>query len=236
MPSNSEDSNINDVSTNTAGEESQAAEAAEDSAATSPESGQVSLTVSKALLKKIVAVVVAVALIALIGVGIWQWIDKSRQLSAFDDVQSSSNTFVTALVSTMNSENTGNTKDILGPLTTGDLHNRMSQERKDTEKSVSDLKLKVTSKVLVSAVESFDTKNAKSLVMAEVTGTSATLPSGAANLMVFRLDLSKVDGKWLVSKFDGPPGSRDGRIDPSQSLPGAGGATPSATPTPTPTG
>ncbi|GAB18814.1 hypothetical protein GOEFS_065_00080 [Gordonia effusa NBRC 100432] len=208
---------------------------------TESKSDSISLTISTSLLKKIGVGVVAVALIALLGVGIWLAVDKvresgdaSRQLSAFDEAKAASDKFVTALVSTSNADKAGGYKEILGPLSTGDLRTRLEKERVDTEKSVADLKLKVSSKILVSSVESFNTDSAKTLVMAEVTGTSAQLPSGASNLMVFRLDLSKVDGKWLVSKFDGPPGSRNGQIDPNQSLPGASPTAPATTPAPAP--
>lgn len=191
----------------------------------------ISLTISKTMLKKVAVGVVVIALLAVVGVGVWQWVSKSRQLATFDEAETASNAFVTALVSTSNADNAGNYKDILGPLATGDLRTRLEKDRADTEKNVADLKLKVSSKILVSAVESFTAESAKTLVMAEVTGTSAQLPTGASNLMVFRLELSKVDGKWLVSKFDGPPGSRNGQIDPSQSLPGASTTT---TPAPAP--
>lgn len=196
----------------------------------------ISLTISKSLLKKVAAGVVVVALLAVVGVGVWQWVSKSRELAAFDEAKTASNTFVTALVSTSNADNAGNYKDILGPLATGDLRTRLEKDRADTEKNVADLKLKVSSKILVSAVETFSADSAKTLVMAEVTGTSAQLPTGASNLMVFRIDLSKVDGTWLVSKFDGPPGSRNGQIDPSQSLPGASTTTPAPTTSAPPAG
>lgn len=200
-----------------------------DGDAQSASSGQISLTISKSLIYKVLAVLAVVAVVVVIAVGAWQLVEKNRRLAAFDDVKAASDTFVTALVSTTNAANAGSYKEKLGPLSTGDLRDRLEKERADTEKSVADLRLQVTSKILVSAVESFDNDSAKALVMAEVTGTSAKLPSGASNLMVFRLDLQKVNGSWLVSKFDGPPGSKNGQIDPSQSLPGS-----QATPTPTP--
>ncbi|GAC69999.1 hypothetical protein [Gordonia soli] len=190
---------------------------------------QISFTVSgRGVLKAIaalavVALVVAVVLLAL------QARQQSQRLDAFTDSKAASEEFVTKLVSTLNAENADNYKELLGPLSTGKLRERLEQDRQATQQNVESLKLQATSSIKLSSVESFGTDSAKTLVMAEVSGRSATAPNGTSNLMVFRLDLSKEDGRWLVSNVDGPPGSANGQIDPSQSLPGGGGALPGAT-------
>ncbi|NMO04208.1 DUF3176 domain-containing protein [Gordonia sp. TBRC 11910] len=204
--------------------------AADDATDASASNGDISLTISKSMLKKVAAGVLVVALIAVIGVGVWQWVEKSRQLSAFDDVKSASEKYVTALISTLNTDQAANSKEILGPLSTGDLRARLEKDRADTEKSVTDLKLKVTAKIYFSAVESFDNSSAKTVVLAEASGTSAQAPSGASNTMVLRLGLRHEDGKWLVSSVDGLPGNSSGKIDPSQSLPATTTSAPASTP------
>ncbi|MFE0749916.1 hypothetical protein [Gordonia sp. NPDC058843] len=194
---------------------------------------EISFTVTSGGIKKVLAAVVAVALVALVAFLGWRAYDLQREADAFADSKTASADFVTKLVTTLNADNAGNSKELLGPLSTGELRSRLEQERADTEANVESLNIEVSSTISVVAVESADADTAKTVVMAEVTGRSAKLPSGGTSLMVFRLDLSKEDGKWLVSKVDGPPGSPSGQIDPSQSLPGAGGA-PAPQPSPAP--
>ncbi|GAC55477.1 MULTISPECIES: hypothetical protein [Gordonia] len=198
-----------------------------------------SLTVTASGIKRAFG---ALAIVALIVAGVflgWRTYTLQSEANAFADAKTASADFVTKLVTTLNADNAGNSKELLGPLSTGELRQRLEQERADTEQNVESLKIEVSSKISVVAVETVDTDTAKTVVMAEVTGRSVKLPSGGTSLMVFRLDLSKEDGTWLVSKVDGPPGSPSGQIDPSQSLPGAGGApapAPSPAPAPAPAG
>ncbi len=190
-------------------------------------------TVTGGGIKKVLVAIVAVALIALVAFFGWRAYDLQREADAFADSKAASADFVTKLVTTLNADNAGNSKELLGPLSTGELRNRLEQERADTEANVESLNIEVSSTISVVAVETVDADTAKTVVMAEVTGRSVKLPSGGTSLMVFRLDLSKEDGKWLVSEVDGPPGSPSGQIDPSQSLPGAAGA-PAPQPSPAP--
>ncbi|MBR7192741.1 MULTISPECIES: hypothetical protein [unclassified Gordonia (in: high G+C Gram-positive bacteria)] len=194
---------------------------------------EISFTVTGGGIKKVLAAIVAVALIALVAFFGWRAYDLQREADAFADSKAASADFVTKLVTTLNADNAGNSKELLGPLSTGELRNRLEQERADTEANVESLNIEVSSTISVVAVETVDADTAKTVVMAEVTGRSVKLPSGGTSLMVFRLDLSKEDGKWLVSEVDGPPGSPSGQIDPSQSLPGAAGA-PAPQPSPAP--
>ncbi|MHC3003217.1 hypothetical protein [Gordonia metallireducens] len=196
-----------------------------------------SLTVTASGIKRALGALVIVALIAAVGFLGWRTYTLQREDAAFADAKTASADFVTKLVTTLNADNAGNSKELLGPLSTGELRKRLEQERADTEQNVEALKIEVSSKISVVAVETVDKDSAKTVVMAEVTGRSVKLPTGGTSLMVFRLDLDKEDGKWLVSKVDGPPGSPSGQIDPSQSLPGAGGApAPQPSPAPAPAG
>lgn len=196
-----------------------------------------SLTVTASGIKRALGVFVVIALIAAVGFLGWRTYTLQSEATAFADAKTASADFVTKLVTTLNADNAGNSKELLGPLSTGELRKRLEQERADTEQNVEALKIEVSSKISVVAVETVETDSAKTVVMAEVTGRSVKLPTGGTSLMVFRLDLAKEDGKWLVSKVDGPPGSPSGQIDPSQSLPGAGGApAPQPSPAPAPAG
>lgn len=198
-----------------------------------------SLTVTASGIKRALGALVVVALIAAVGFLGWRTYTLQSEATAFADAKTASAEFVTKLVTTLNADNAGNSKELLGPLSTGELRKRLEQERADTEQNVEALKIEVSSKISVVAVETVEADSAKTVVMAEVTGRSVKLPTGGTSLMVFRLDLDKEDGKWLVSKVDGPPGSPSGQIDPSQSLPGAGGAPapqPSPAPAPNPGG
>lgn len=204
-----------------------------ESAKDSSDRREISFTVTGGGIKKVLAAVVAVALVALVAFLGWRAYDLQREADAFADSKTASADFVTKLVTTLNAANAGNSKELLGPLSTGELRTRLEQERADTEANVESLNIEVSSTISVVAVETVDADSAQTVVMAEVTGRSVKLPNGGTSLMVFRLDLSKEDGKWLVSKVDGPPGSPSGQIDPSQSLPGAGGA-PAPQPSPQP--
>ncbi|PKZ66559.1 hypothetical protein CYJ73_06635 [Gordonia terrae] len=204
-----------------------------ESAKDSSDRREISFTVTGGGIKKVLAAVVAVALVALVAFLGWRAYDLQREADAFADSKTASADFVTKLVTTLNAANAGNSKELLGPLSTGELRTRLEQERADTEANVESLNIEVSSTINVVAVETVDADSAQTVVMAEVTGRSVKLPNGGTSLMVFRLDLSKEDGKWLVSKVDGPPGSPSGQIDPSQSLPGAGGA-PAPQPSPQP--
>lgn len=196
-------------------------------AATPAPSGgkQVSFTVTGRSV--LLALLSLVTIAALVGCGVLGWMlySERERAQAFDDSKAASEEFVTKLVSTLNSGSASQYKEIIGPLSTGKLRDRLEQERTDTEKSVEDLKLEATSKIVSSSVDSYSTDSAKTVVMAEVTGRSATAPSGATNLMVFLVDLQKVDGNWLVSEFNGPPGTEaSGMLDGSQ-MPGTTGTT-----------
>ncbi|WP_279105695.1 hypothetical protein [Gordonia paraffinivorans] len=180
------------------------------------------VTITARGIRRAVGALLVIALIAAVGFLGWRTFTLQREADAFADAKTASADFVGKLVTTLNAENAGNSKELIGPLSTGELRKRLEQERDDTEQNVEALKIEVTSKINVVAVETVSTDTAKTVVLAEVTGRSVKLPTGGTSLMVFRLDLAKEDGKWLVSKVDGPPGAPSGQIDPSQSLPGGG--------------
>lgn len=197
--------------------------------ATTPGGRQISFTVTGRGLLRALAAVVGVALVVGIAWLGWSHHQQSGRLAAFDETKSASEKFVQTLVTTLNTDNAGNSKELLGPLSTGDLRKRLEQDRAATEQNVQSLKIEATSTIKSSSVQDFTTETAHTVVMAEVRGTSTNVPNGATNLMIFLLELRKVDGQWLVATVDGPPGSASGAVDPSQSLPGTGGA-PSAAP------
>ncbi|MGW0036026.1 hypothetical protein [Gordonia sp. NPDC003376] len=206
--------------------------------ATKKENREFSITLSGRALWRALGVIVVIALAAAVGVLGWLVYQGDQKRSAFDDSKQVSEDFVTRLVTTINPGNTDKYKEILGPLSTGDLRKRLEQDRADTEQNSQALAIEATSKIVSSSVESVDTDAAKTTVMAEVSAKSANVPNGETRLMIFMLDLTKVDGQWLVSEFSGPPGStKSGIVDPSQSLPGQGQSTaPTTTPAPTPAG
>ncbi|MEO9327634.1 hypothetical protein [Gordonia aurantiaca] len=185
-----------------------------------------SLTITTRGILRTLGALLVIALIVVVGFLGWRTYTLQREADAFADAKTASADFVAKLVTTLNADNAGKSKELLGPLSTGELRERLEQERDDTEQNVEALKIEVTSKINVVAVETVSTDTAKTVVMAEVTGRSVKLPTGGTSLMVFRLDLAEEDGKWLVSKVDGPPGAPSGQIDPSQSLPGTGGGAP----------
>ncbi|MGW5521436.1 hypothetical protein [Gordonia sp. NPDC003950] len=203
-----------------------------------------SITLSSRSLLRVLGAIVVVALIAGVAVLGWLYYSDQQRLKAFDASKQVSEQFVTRLVTTINPGNTDKYKEILGPLSTGALRSRLEQDRAATEQNSQALAIEATSKIVSSSVASFDTDSAKTTVMAEVTARSAQIPNGETRLMIFILDLQKVDGNWLVSDFSGPPGSeKSGVVDPSQSLPGqstpsssAPAPAPTETPAPTPAG
>ncbi|WLP90431.1 hypothetical protein [Gordonia sp. NB41Y] len=204
---------------------------------TKKEGREFSITLSGRSLRRALGAIVVIALVVAVAVLGWLVYQGDQRQSAFDDSKQVSEDFVTRLVTTINPGNTDKYKEILGPLSTGDLRKRLEQDRADTEQNSQALAIEATSKIVSSSVESVDDDTAKTTVMAEVTAKSANVPNGETRLMIFMLDLSKVDGQWLVSEFSGPPGStKSGIVDPSQSLPGQGqSAAPTTTPAPGPT-
>lgn len=181
-----------------------------------------SFTVTGGGLLKALAVLVALALVVACAVLGIVTSKQNDRLDAFDESKAASEEFVVALISTLNTSNAGNMKEILGPLSTGALRGRLEQETTQTEDQVSELQITASADIASTSVEYFDGQSARTTVMAQVTGRSATAPQGGTNLMIFLLDLNKEDGQWLVSAFNGPPGSeQSGVVDPSHSLPGA---------------
>ncbi len=190
---------------------------------------QVSFTITGSGLLKALAALIGIALVAGVALLGWGYHQQSQRIAAFDETKVASEKFVQTLVTTLNSDNAGNSKELLGPLSTGDLRKRLEQDRQATEQNVQSLKIEATATIKSSSVQDVTTDSAHTVVMAEVRGTSTNVPNGATNLMIFLLALSKENGKWLVASVDGPPGANGTTIDPNQSLPGTGGA---ATPVP----
>ncbi|MEP9414093.1 hypothetical protein ABLE92_07035 [Gordonia sp. VNQ95] len=229
------DAAADDLETSTADTVPSSAPADRDTSKGTGKGKEFSITLSSRSLLRVLGAIVVVALIAGVAVLGWLYYSDQQRLKAFDASKQVSEQFVTQLVTTINPGNTDKYKEILGPLSTGALRSRLEQDRAATEQNSQALAIEATSKIVSSSVASFDTDTAKTTVMAEVTARSAQIPNGETRLMIFILDLQKVDGNWLVSDFSGPPGSeKSGVVDPSQSLPGQ--STPSSSaPAPAPT-
>ncbi len=191
-------------------------------------------TVSARTLKRIAAGVVGVAVIAALAFGGWSLYDTKRELAAFDDSKTAASDFVTKYFSVvLGQEQSASTiKDAVLPLTTGAMHDRVEKDSQGAVDFAKETKIaNFTSKITSSSVSSFDRDHAVVVVAAEFSGTSATAPTGGKNLMLLQLDMSKVDGDWLVSNLDVMPGV------PTGSTPDQQPAAPSApAPAPAPAG
>ncbi|MGK2321385.1 hypothetical protein [Gordonia rhizosphera] len=161
------------------------------------------MTISARGLMNVAAGTVAVALVVGVALLGWGYLQQRERLAAFDDSKAASEQFAIKLVSTMNSDNVGNMKELLGPLSTGEFRKHLEQEQADGSKAVQDLNVKATPSVKSVSVETFDADTAKTSVLMEVTGTSTLAPDGGKELMLIWLNLRKEDGRWLVEKLDG---------------------------------
>ncbi|MGC4959887.1 hypothetical protein [Gordonia sp. DT101] len=164
---------------------------------------EISLTFTTRGLVKVLATVVVIAVVVGVVLLGWGYYHQRQELAAFDDSKAASEEFSVKLVSTMNTDNIGNMKELLGPLSTGEFRQHLEQQQSDGTKAVKDLNVKATPTVKSVSVTSFDTDSAKTSVLMEVSGTSTLAPSGGKELMLIWLDLHKEDGKWLVAKLDG---------------------------------
>ncbi|NED59802.1 hypothetical protein G3I15_02555, partial [Streptomyces sp. SID10244] len=70
-----------------------------------------------------IAVVVGVVLLG------WGYYHQRQELAAFDDSKAASEEFSVKLVSTMNTDNIGNMKELLGPLSTGEFRQHLEQQQ-----------------------------------------------------------------------------------------------------------
>ncbi len=164
---------------------------------------QISVTISARGVMKVLAVVVAVAFVVGVALLGWGYRQQAERLAAFDDSKAASEQFAIKLVSTMNSDNVGKMKELLGPLSTGEFRQHLEQQQSEGAKAVADLNVKATPSVQSVSVETFDADSAKTSVLMEVTGTSTLAPDGGKELMLIWLNLRKQDGRWLVEKLDG---------------------------------
>ncbi|MYR05249.1 hypothetical protein GTV32_02440 [Gordonia sp. SID5947] len=179
-------------------------EPATDADPAKPSSGrEISLTFTTRGLTKVLAGIVVIAVVVGVVLLGWGYYHQRQELAAFDDSKSASEEFSVKLVSTMNTDNIGNMKELLGPLSTGEFRQHLEQQQSAGTKAVKDLNVKATPTVKSVSVTSFDTDSAKTSVLMEVSGTSSLAPSGGKELMLIWLDLHKEDGKWLVAKLDG---------------------------------
>ncbi|MGV9710155.1 hypothetical protein ACWDTI_05775 [Gordonia sp. NPDC003424] len=186
-----------------AGDETSAGPVASAPASAKPAGRQLSVTVtSRGLVRVLVALIAVAAVVGVCLLG-WGYHQQREKLAAFDDSKAASANFALKMVSSFNTDQVGDMKEVLGPLTTGEFHDRLAKEQTDSTKALQDLDVKATPTVKSVGVEHFDTDSARTNVLVSVTGSSKLSPSGGQQMTLLWLDLRKVDGKWLVSSVDG---------------------------------
>lgn len=168
-----------------------------------PGEREISVTLNTRTLFRVLAGIVAIALVAGVVLLGWGYHQRGVKLEAFDDVKATSRDFSTKLVSTMNTENAGKMKELLGPMSTGEFREHLAQQQSDGQKAVEKLNVKATSEIKSVSVERFDTDTARTSVLMEVKGTSSLAPDGGTEMMLIWLDLRHEDGQWRISKLDG---------------------------------
>ncbi|WP_020105818.1 hypothetical protein [Nocardia sp. 348MFTsu5.1] len=192
------------------------------------------ITISLAVVGKVLAGVVVVALLgAVIFFGV-NWKSDRAKLDAAADAKAASDYFVTQLLDSMNTSTAGEYVNKMSPLTTGAFRDNLLNEREKTQSDIASMQLKITPEIWSSGVVSNTKDTATTLVVAEITGTSSVATTPVTNLGMFELTLEKHDGKWLVSQMDpGPSSTGVGSTEPGT------GADPNATapaPAPAPAG
>lgn len=194
------------------------------------------ITISVAVIGKILAGLVAIALlVAVIFFGV-NWKSDRAKLDAASDAKAASDYFVTQLLDSMNTTTAGEYVNRMSPLTTGAFRDNLLNEREKTQTDIASMQLKITPEIWSSGVVSNTTDAATTLVVAEITGTSSVATTPVTNLGMFQLTLEKHDGKWLVSQMDpGPSSTGIGSADPGAGVdPNAPAPAPTTEPAPAP--
>ncbi|MDL9937441.1 hypothetical protein QSJ18_11855 [Gordonia sp. ABSL1-1] len=208
---------------------------------------QVTVTLTGSGLLKALAAAVVIGLIVVIGVLAAKLHDRNQQLDAFDDSIAASKHFVNELVATMKSSNSDQTKERLGPLSTGAFNDRLQRESAETTDQANGLKVtSASADIKLATVEKFTADSATTLVQAEVTASGANSTAPQKAVFFYLIQLEKHDGKWLVADIGPAPGTGVMIGDGTQANPKAvptrpeaptGAPTPGApTPAPTPAG
>lgn len=190
-------------STDSAGADKSSEGAATGSTPRTPSTGRtLSVTITGRGIAKLVGVLVVIA--AIVGVCLlgWGYHQQRARLAAYDASKAASSDFAVKLITSMNSANVGDLKEVLGPLTTGDFHKHLAEEQTDNTAAIQKLQVKATPTVKSVGVERFDANSARTNVLVSVTGTSSLSPQGGQQMTMIWLDLQKQDGKWLVSKVE----------------------------------
>ncbi|WP_290851427.1 hypothetical protein [Gordonia sp. (in: high G+C Gram-positive bacteria)] len=197
-------------------------------------SGQVTIPVRT--LKLIGGAVVALLVVGAFAFGGWQLYQNNQRLNAFDDSKAAAAHFVTTYFDAMGGPNASaeSLREAVGPLTTGQFKERLSSDAVVStdfmkQNKVENMKTTVTS----SMVESFDADEATVVLGVDVTGTSAASAGGGRNAILLQIEMTKVDGDWLVSSIGAGPGVTVGAQQGEQTAP-VPGETPAPAPEPAP--
>ena len=148
-------------------------------------------------------------MIALLAFGGWQWWKDSRTLAAFDQAKDASQHFVkTYFGSMMAADSTPESfSAAVVPLTTGEMRKRAEDEAKTGIDFFNEMKLQNGEvDVTGTMVESFSRTEARTVLAADIKGTSAVAPDGGQQPVLFQIDLVKEDGSWKVSNMGALPG------------------------------
>lgn len=192
------------MSTDPAEKTDEGATGADATPAEKADAGGREFTVSSRSLLRGLGALVAVAALVVIGVLSWQYVAKSRTLSAFDEAKGAASSFVVTYFDTMMAP-TATPEEIqakITPLTTGDARERVETEAKSTVAMVQEAKLaNITVDVTAVSVESFTADRATTLVGATLKGTSALEPAGGQQVLLLQIDLAKEGDDWLVSQM-----------------------------------
>ncbi|UQE73548.1 hypothetical protein MYK68_12380 [Gordonia sp. PP30] len=217
--------------------------AREADAAAAPSSGRQFTITARALIRAGIGLLLICALIV-IGLLSWQYAEKSRALSAFDDAKGASTSFVRTYFETMMAPNAtpDQIKSKVVPLTTGEARDRVEADAVSNSTWTKEAHIEnATAEVNAAMVESFSTSKAVTVVAVTFSATSAAAPAGAKSVVLLQFDMVHKDGKWLVSKMVPMPGvsSQDapgsvGGQTTSTTTPPAGDTTPPAGQTPAP--
>ncbi|MEZ5213043.1 hypothetical protein [Gordonia sp. (in: high G+C Gram-positive bacteria)] len=214
--------------------------AREAEAAGAPAGGREFTVTARSLVRAGIGLLVICALVA-IGLLSWQYVEKSRTLSAFGDSKAAASSFVKTYFETMMAPNATpeQIQAKIKPLTTGEARARVENDSKSTVQFVKEGKFaNMTVEVTSTSVQQFTADSATAIVGMTLSGTSATAPAGGKQAVLFEVDLVKKDGKWLVGKMASEEGVTAGADGGSSMVPTttppAGDTTPPAGQTPAP--
>lgn len=181
-----------------------------------------SVTIDSTMLRRAATVVGALAVVALLGVGVWQWYSARQEVRAFSEVKAAASHFIVTSIEYTSSDKADKATEVQGPLVTGKMRDELSQDRTEATKAVKDQGIKATAKVDSVGVERIDGDEATTLMIVTATGTSKMSPTPQKRTVALRLNLRREGGKWLVAESKGVGDFSPGGVNPgAPSAPGA---------------